>query len=147
MTFIAHAVIGATIAYKINNPYLAGSLSVISHFLCDMIPHWDLGTFWRNRPKIITGILAIIETVIAVLGTYIVFNKLVPSASLLMISIFFSLVPDWLEAPYFMFKKAPKFFYYVYKFQSYVHMRLKAPAGIFTQIAVVGIFLYVAFAI
>jgi hypothetical protein len=147
MTFVAHTLIGAAIAAKITNPYLAGPIALCSHFLCDMIPHWDLGTSWRNRPKKITGTLAIIETFIAIFGTYFLFINIIKSPILLITVIFFSLLPDWLEAPYFMFANSPKIFKYVYKIQSFLHSRLPAPWGIYTQILVVIIFLFFGFVI
>ncbi|KKS41406.1 MAG: hypothetical protein UV61_C0008G0119 [Candidatus Gottesmanbacteria bacterium GW2011_GWB1_43_11] len=146
MTSISHALIGAAIAAKITDPVTAGTLAFITHFVCDAIPHWDWGTNWRKRPRAVTGTLAVSETLIALFGTYFIFNSLVPSSSTLTITVLLSLLPDWLEAPYYLLlPHPPKFFYYMYRFQSFVHERLQAPWGILTQTAVVMAFLYVGF--
>ena len=146
MTSISHALIGAAIAARLPHPAGAATLALLTHFLCDAIPHWDLGTNWRLRPRIITGSLAIAETLVALVGTYIIFARFVPNQTVLFIAILASLAPDWLEAPYyFLMPHAPKFFYYMYKIQSLVHERLDAPWGVVTQVAVVGLFLTVGF--
>lgn len=145
MTSISHALIGAAIAARIGNPGLASLVAFGTHFVCDAIPHWDLGTNWRLRPRIVTGILAIVETLVALAGTYFLFYKLV-NPQILALCIFFSLIPDWLEAPYYiMMPHSPKLFYYLYKVQSVVHEKMQAPWGIVTQLAVVTAFLFVGF--
>lgn len=145
MTAISHALIGASIAAKVSSPLAAGSIAFGTHFLCDIVPHWDFGTNWRLRPKIVTGALAIAETLIALIGGYFLFTSLVPNQMTLAIAIVASLLPDWLEAPYYIFPKAPRIFYHLYKIQSRLHSRMQAPAGIYTQIIVVGLFLIIGF--
>lgn len=44
MLSISHAATGAFIAVKIGNPYLAIPLILLSHYLEDAVPHWDVGT-------------------------------------------------------------------------------------------------------
>ncbi len=145
MTSISHALIGAAIANRIHNPAAAATISFATHFFCDAIPHWDLGTNWRLRPKIVTGTLAIVETLIALFGTYALFSEITPHLTLAL-AIIFSLLPDWLEAPYYLLLPTPpKFFYYSYKLQSYFHERLGWPLGAITQASVVAIFLWVGF--
>ncbi|KKS85334.1 MAG: hypothetical protein UV59_C0008G0027 [Candidatus Gottesmanbacteria bacterium GW2011_GWA1_43_11] len=146
MTSISHALIGAAIAAKIGDPFAAGTVAFATHFLCDMIPHWDLGTNWRNRPRSVTGTLAIVETLIALIGTYLLFSSIVPNQSTLVIAIIASLIPDWLEAPYYiLMPNSPKLFYYLYKVQSIAHERLQYPWGVVTQVVTVVGFLWVGF--
>jgi len=145
MTSISHALIGAAIAAKVPDPTLAATIAFGTHFVCDAIPHWDWGTNWRLRPRAVTGFLAITETFVALVGTFMLFYKLV-NPMVLAIAIFFSLIPDWLEAPYYLLMpKSPKIFYYLYKAQSLIHERLDAPWGVITQITVVFAFLFVGF--
>ena len=142
MTSVSHALIGAAIAAKITDPVTAGCVAFGVHFLCDAIPHWDLGTNWRLRPRTVTGTLAIIETLVALAGTFIIFQNLVANQLTLTMSIIASLLPDWLEAPYYLLMPhPPKVFYYMYKVQSKIHSRLQAPWGVVTQIVTVGLFL------
>jgi hypothetical protein len=147
MTALSHALIGAAISAKSGDPLIAGTLALITHLVCDAIPHWDLGTNWRLRPKVVTGSLAILETVVALVGTFALFSRII-SPSLLLITIICSLLPDWLEVPYYLLMPhSPRLFYYIYKIQSRLHSRLQAPQGIWTQVAVVGLFLWVGFVI
>ena len=148
MTSISHAIIGASIAAIFPDPKVVIPLCVLTHFACDIIPHWDLGTNWRLRPRAVTGLMAALETLTALFGTYLVFQSLVPSTTTLAIAIIASLIPDWLEVPYYLLlPKPPKLFYYIYKFQSVLHNRAQRPIGVFTQIAVVGGFFLVGFVI
>lgn len=146
MTSISHALIAASIAAKIPDPFLASTIAIITHFFADAIPHWDLGTNWRLRPKVITGLMAIAETLVAFFGTILIFSRFVPRTDTLIAAIFFSLLPDWLEAPYYMFlPSSPRILYYPYKIQSIIHRRAQLPEGVINQFVVVGLFLIVGF--
>lgn len=148
MTAVSHALIGAAIAAKVGSPITCGLLAFVTHFVCDAIPHWDLGTNWRLRPKVVTGVLSISETILAIAATYAIFYHQVSSPQILAIAIIFSLIPDWLEVPYYLLMpRSPRPFYYIYKVQSLIHSRLQAPAGLFTQLVVVIAFLVVGFVI
>lgn len=146
MTSVSHALIGAAIAAKIPDTNLAGTVAIATHLLCDAIPHWDLGTNWRVRPRYITGVLAILETLFAVFGTIVFFSSRVPYLNHLTIVVLLSLIPDWFEVPYYLtMPNSPKPFYYIYRLQSMIHSKLQAPWGIFTQMVIVGVFLGVGF--
>lgn len=43
MIGLNHGMTGAVIALSIKNPWLAVPISFISHFLQDLVPHWDYG--------------------------------------------------------------------------------------------------------
>lgn len=145
MTAVSHAIIGATISIKVPQLIPCIVLSFVTHFICDAIPHWDLGTNWRLRPKKVTGLLAILETLAAILLVFFIFKFRSPNQFVLSAGILFSLLPDWLEAPYYiLMPKSPKLFYYLYKVQSLIHQKLDTPYGIYTQIMVVGIFLLIS---
>ena len=145
MTSVSHALIGASIAARITNPWLAGATALVTHFVCDAIPHWDLGTNWRTRSRLITGLMAIGETILAVTATFLIFRNFV-NPNLLLISVFFSLVPDWAEVPYYItLPDSPKIFQKIYQLQGVFHSKLNHPHGIITQVLVVAAFLTVGF--
>lgn len=52
MTATAHALVGAVIAAKVGNPFLAYPVALGSHFFMDLIPHWDAGTSWEKKKRI-----------------------------------------------------------------------------------------------
>ncbi len=153
MTATAHALVAGAIASKVTDPTSIIFLSLASHFIMDSIPHWDVGTNWRSRAKHVTGILAIGETVMGITIAYLFFGAKV-SFPLLTVAIFFSLVPDWLETPWYIFyshqkKQEPgrsagmweKFWYRVYKLENVFHTKAFAPFGIVTQVVTVIFFL------
>ena len=139
MTSITHVLVGIALGTKIGNPYLAGISALGAHFVCDMIPHWDWGTNHRNRPKWVTGALAITETVIALsIGAFFVFNAKTPWS--MTAAIIGSLIPDWIEAPYHILSpNAPRWMYWIYKPQSIFHSRAQLPWGLVTQVVTVAI--------
>lgn len=155
MTSTAHTLVGATIASAIPHPAIALPLIVASHFLLDCIPHWDMGTNWRHRSKAETGILAILETLIGITIAYSLYQGKVETFFLIT-AIIASILPDWLETPWYIFfahqkkhgtEKNASFFeklaYGVYKVENRFHTRADFPLGVFTQIAVVALFLIV----
>lgn len=152
MTSTAHALVAGAIASKFSDPVTAGSLALLSHYLMDSIPHWDFGTNWRTRQKMVTGMFAILETVFAILVTYSFYRNV--QFFLLTTTLVASLLPDWLETPWYIFfahqkKHEPgprahmweKISYRIYKEQNLFHAKAQAPLGIITQVVTVAFFL------
>ncbi len=151
----AHTLVAGAIAAKVGNPSLALPLALTSHFILDSIPHWDFGTSWRKRTKFATGAFAIVDTVIGISLTWFMFApKVTPLllASCLMLSV----IPDWMEAPWYIFFADPKHkgpkknaglfekvFYGVYKCTNKAHTKAPFPWGLISQIATVTFFLLV----
>ncbi len=153
MTATAHALVAGAIARAIPNPAIAVPLAFASHFIMDCIPHWDFGTNWRDRPKHHTGSIAILETVLGITLTYFLFRGKVDTV-LLSAAIVAAEIPDWLEAPWYIFfahhkKHAPgphagfweNLTYRVYRTENTLHARATFPFGVYTQIATVAFFL------
>lgn len=151
----AHTLVAGAIAAKIGNPALALPLSFASHFILDSIPHWDFGTNWRKRTKFATGAFAIVDTVVGLSLAWIIFAPKVQPL-LLAGCLLLSVIPDWLEAPWYIFfananHKGPKanaglfekMFYGVYKLTNKAHTRGTFPWGVISQIATVTFFLLV----
>jgi hypothetical protein len=151
MTATAHALVSAAIARAVPNPYLAIPLAVASHFIMDAVPHWDIGTDWRARTKKITGALAIAETVLGITLAYFLFRGKVETP-LLLSAIIAGELPDWLEAPWYIFfakKNGPakkfgfweRLTYNIYRWENVFHSKTDLPFGLITQIAIVAFFL------
>lgn len=153
MTATAHALVAGAIARAVPNPYLAIPLAITSHFIMDAIPHWDLGADWRDRSKTITGALAITETVLGITLAYFVFRGKVETP-LLLSTIVASELPDWLEAPWYIFfarnnkhgvsKNAgfwERMSYRIYRRENVMHAKADLPFGIITQVVTVAFFL------
>ena len=153
MTATAHTLVAGAIASRFHDPTTAASLALVSHFIMDAVPHWDIGTSWRSRPKHHTGFLAILETTIG-LGVGIWFFLGQSPLPTLALAIIFSVLPDWLETPWYIFYASNKhrqpsananfwerLSYGIYKAENYFHTRAQFPIGVLTQLVTVIFFL------
>lgn len=153
MTATAHALVAGAIASRFSDPTTAALLALTSHFIMDTVPHWDVGTNWRSRSKHTTGAFAIAETLFGITVAYFLFAGKVPVAHL-MLTVGASLLPDWLETPWYIFfaghnKHEPtkraglweKLTYQIYKVENIFHTKASFPFGAFTQLATVAFFL------
>src|SRR3989304_10373917 len=102
VTATADAIVTGAIAQKFPDPFLAPLLAFVSHFVMDAVPHWDFGTNWRSRTKTKTGVVAIFDTILGFSLAYFLFAGKVESLPLILALIAGNL-PDWLEAPYYIF--------------------------------------------
>lgn len=140
MTATAHALIGASIAAKIGNPFIGIPLAIASHFIADLVPHWDAGTNHRKKTARRLKIEATADVLLGITVTVLFFwGRVEPVYLFAMVAA--AQLPDWLEAPSFMFGiKIPPFSWVDYlghKIQS----RMQLPWGLVTQIVTVGILL------
>lgn len=136
MTATAHSLVGACLAVKIGNPALAIPLAFASNFLLDVVPHWDVGTHWHDRPLAKTFVYAALDVFLG-LGLSLLLFSHTTDLSYLLLMIFIATFADWMESPYiFLGLKIPPF-YQFYKIQSRFHNRNSGWFGIFTQFAVV----------
>lgn len=143
MTATAHALIGASIAAKITNPYIGIPLAIASHFIADLVPHWDAGTNHRKKTIMRLRLEAAADVLIGLaLASLLFFERVEPVYLLTMI--FAAQLPDWLETPSSKFGvRIPPFTWVEYlghKLQS----RMQLPWGLVTQIVTVGIILVYA---
>ncbi|MEA3355552.1 MAG: hypothetical protein U9Q63_03655 [Patescibacteria group bacterium] len=141
----SHAIIGASIAKLIPNPYLGFPLSFLSHFLADLCPHWDYGGRKNNeRPKSKLIAIALTDAFIGFSLGYLIFSSNVPTWYLLSM-MFTAQLPDWLEAPYHIFDFNFPPFSSIKKLQSKLHNKMDFPQGLILQILVVLFFVLIAF--
>lgn len=153
MTATAHALVAGAIASRFSDPLTASLLSLTSHYLMDSVPHWDFGTNWRDRPKHKTGAFAIVETTVGIALSYYFFGTRLP-LWLWASTVFFALIPDWLETPWYIFfahqtKHKPaknariieKLAYSLYKLPNVFHSKAQLPLGLVTQVVTVIFFL------
>lgn len=136
MTATAHSLAGASIGKIVPNPVLAIPLAILSNLLMDLVPHWDTGTNWRNRPRAITFFATGIDVVLGLFLSFLVFGKTTNSLYLISV-VFAATLPDWLEAPYLFFGWNFPPFSWLYQFQSKFHAKNGLPGGIISQILVV----------
>jgi hypothetical protein len=138
MTATAHALIGASIAAKVTNPFLAIPIAILSHFVADLVPHWDAGTNHKKKSMNRLKIEAMADVLLGFILAFSIFGRFVDPVYLFVLIIAAQL-PDWLEAPSSMFNiKIPPFTWLDWlghKLQS----RMQLPWGLVTQVVIVGI--------
>lgn len=138
MTATAHALIGASIAAKVINPYLGIPLAIASHFLADLVPHWDAGTNHKKKSLNRFKLEAALDVLLGFALAFIIFRNIVDPVYLF-VMVISSQLPDWLKAPSDMFGfKVPPFSWLDWlghKLQS----RMQLPWGLVTQVVIVGL--------
>ncbi len=139
-----HALVGAAIATKIPDPFVAIPLAFASHFLLDMVPHWNphLNTEIKNYGSITSNstVLVALDVLIAlILGTFIAINF---SANLthlitILLGAFAAVLPDVVEGPYFFLNWKSKAIKKWLMFQKSIQADTTPLPGLMTQLATI----------
>lgn len=102
MLSVSHALTGAIIAQKVQNPILYIPLVLASHYLEDWILHWDVGTGLSNgtRKRSTAMLLELIDLALA--GVLVILFFQMGKTGIqyhAFFGAFFGLLPDFIEAP------------------------------------------------
>lgn len=143
MTATAHALIGASIAARVANPLLGIPIAIISHFIADLIPHWDEGTNHRQKSLTRFRSEAAADVIFGFALTFLIFKNVV-DPTYLFAMVIASQLPDWLETPLLMFNVKIPPFTWAYWLGHNLQSRMQLPWGLVTQIVTVGIVLILA---
>lgn len=110
-----HVAVGAAIASKIPNPFIAIPLALASHFVLDRVPHWNPHFYTEmkkyGKPTRQSTYIAIADCSIALaLGLFFAWHALpnVGNAVLVLICSLFSVLPDQIKTPFFFLPKVRK---------------------------------------
>ena len=145
MTATAHALIGAAIAVKILNPWLAIPLAIVSHIALDLVPHWDAGTNKRKKTLEKLRMEAVADVLLGFFLSYLLFWNRVDPIYLFVVIIAAQLM-DWLQVPTSMFGINVPPFSWFYQIGHKTQTRMQLPWGLVTQIVIVGIVVVYALA-
>lgn len=139
MTATAHAVIGTVIAAKIGNPYLAIPLALASHFVLDMVPHWDAAVGSPAKDKKRIFVESVGDVLLGLTLSYSVIIFLFPQTNIFyaFFMIIVAQLPDWLFAPYYFLNWGA--FKWAYDIGKKTNISLDKPWGVITQIATVAL--------
>lgn len=146
MTASGHALIGAAIVTKIPDLRISLPLTLASHFLLDAPEHWDTGADWKTK-----GLRRVFNETLIDLGVgytlvalvFILWLKVNPVNILL--GVFVSQLPDFLEAPYFFFHWHVAPWTWVNRFQMIFHKKLpQINLTLVNQIALCAVFVLLA---
>ncbi len=133
-----HALVGMVLAATIPNPWVSLPLAFLSHFLVDMLPHWN----WQpdTRPLSLLGIvldLILLEIILARLS----FQS--PLQLNLAAGAFFAILPDLVEAPHIFLGFNNRYLKKLYDFQKSIQNRAPVLPGIITQLVLSAICLLI----
>jgi hypothetical protein len=134
----SHSLVAGSLAKLIPNPAVGLPVAIVSHFLLDLLPHWDLNTngISKNKTKLIAGSLT--DATFGLGLTWWLFQNQVNHLYLFLM-ILFACLPDWIESPYLVFNWKVFPFYHTKKLQSRWHWKLNLPWGLVGQLLLTGI--------
>jgi len=140
MTATSHALIGASIAAKITNPIIGIPLAIASHFAADLVPHWDAGTNHKNKSATRLKMEATLDVLLGFALVILIFRNFVAiNPAYMFTMVIAAQLPDWLEAPSWMFGiKIPPFSWLDWLGHK-LQTRMQLPWGLVTQVVIVGL--------
>ncbi len=140
MTATAHALIGASLASKITNPVIGIPIAIASHFIADLVPHWDAGTNHRTKSTLRLKVEAVFDVLLGFALVIILFKSQTFQNPVYMFSMVISAqLPDWLAAPDYMFNLKIPPFSWMQKIGHETQTRMQLPWGLVTQVVTVGL--------
>ena len=124
MLELPHTLVGAAIASRIPQPHIALPLAFISHFLFDLIPHWNPSLYQETkkygRPTKKSTKIVIIDTSVSLLAGFLIASRFWPDWQrmvLIILACFAAVVPDVVEGFYFFLGIRSKFLINLIEFQ------------------------------
>lgn len=145
MTATAHALIGASLAVKIVNPVIGIPLAILSHFIADLIPHWDEGTNHERKTLLRLRLEATADVLLGFALVFLIFRNFSLTNPIYLFSMVIAAqLPDWLETPSWMFGlKVPPFSWMDWLSHN-LQSRMQLPWGLVTQVVTVVIVVLLA---
>lgn len=149
MFYFIHVLAGAVIARYFPDILPIIILSLVSHFILDIIPHRDnlfKRKVSRNSYKIkITKKAVFFELLDALISLFLIVIICLQFQSMLMLlGIFISLLPDLIKLNHFLFKKNKIFIKYLY-FHSAIQKEVSWKLGILIQLITTLLLLKILF--
>lgn len=135
-----HVFVGAAIATKIPNPWIAIPLAFASHFVLEMVPHWnphlnfETQKYGRPTPKS-TKLVIFDSTTALICGSAIAYGALPDAghAATILFACLASILPDLIEAPYFFLRIRNNVIKKWIAFQKSLQSDASPAAGLLTQ--------------
>lgn len=144
MLELPHTIVGATIATKLGNPFLALPFAFISNFLIDILPHWNPhiyqemnhdGKVSQKSKKII-----IVDSSLALIVGSLLAARFYPDlgkVTVVLAGCFLAVLADVLEAPYFFLGSKNKYILKLISFQRKFQWNVSFVPGILSQAALI----------
>lgn len=147
MLLTPHTMVGISVAYVLQNPLIAPPLSLMLHFVGDVLPHWDFYTNTTKEQKT-TGwrplaVMADFGLGIAIGVTATLYALWVLRDATLALTVFFSgvmsVLPDVLTGPSIYMKNANSIFKKMHEFQRKLNTSAPLVVGVLTQLVVASV--------
>ena len=140
MLELPHAIVGATVAIKTGNPFLAFPLAFLSNFVLDLLPHWNphLYTELKKEGRVsakTTKIVILDSSLALIIGSLLAF-QFYPNWYLIILvlaSCFLAVSADLIEAPFFFLNSKNKFLANLINFQRKLQWNVSFWPGILVQ--------------
>lgn len=139
MLELPHVLVGASIAIAVPYPQISLPLAFVSHFVLDLLPHWNPHPS-RLTPNLIK--LLIIDSGLSLLFGLAIASRFLPQwprAAAVLACCFLAVVPDLVEIPYYFFKWKPPFLTRFTRSHTKIQNNAPLSVGIATQAAVITI--------
>ena len=148
MLELPHTIVGATIATKIPNPLISLPLAFFSHFLLDLIPHWNPSLYSETKkfgkPTQKSTQFVILDIILSLGAGFFIASRALPNttwAIIIVLTCFASVVADVIEGFYFFLGIRTKFLENLIEFQHRYQRRVPVVPGIVVQIVIILLFL------
>ncbi len=145
MLELPHTVVGAAIAVKIGNPALALPLALASHFVLDVLPHWNphLNSELKNHGKVTSRTTAFIalDSVGSLVAGFGIASTVLPNFNhfvVVLLGSFLAILPDLVEAPHYFLRKEHSLVSKFITFQKSIQNDAPVWIGIPVQLLIMG---------
>lgn len=128
MLLTFHTLAGATIASQVSNPLISWPLALLSHFVLDIMPHWDFFTNGSELTKLKR--YAVYGDFLLGLSLGLFFALRSPNFTNMAGACFFACLPDGLEAPYLFWRTRFWLGDITLRFQKWFHWKMNLPWGL-----------------
>lgn len=146
MLELPHTVVGATIATKIPNPFIAIPLAFLSHLPLDLIPHWNPSLYTETKkygqPTRKSTKLVIIDTSLSLGVGIFLASRVMPNlahAITIILACFAAVVLDVIEGLYFFLGIRTKLLENLINLQRRFQKRLPLAPGLITQAIIIAL--------
>lgn len=150
MLELPHTLVGAALASKLPDPYISLPLAFTSHFIVDLIPHWNPSIYRETKkygkPTTKSTVLIAGDTLLSLIsGCIIAFTALpdIKKAVVILMGCFLAVSPDAIEGLYYFMGRRDNFLKHLIEFQRKYQSRASVIPGIITQILIIFFASYV----
>lgn len=149
MLELPHTLVGAVIASKIPNPLFSLPLALASHFLLDLVPHWNPSLYTETKnlghPSARSTKIVIADTLLSLFIGGFIASRFWPDiyrTVIILLACFVAVAPDAIEGFYFFGGVKNRSLEKMIKFQHSHQSRARMIFGLLTQVLVSLLALY-----